>query len=123
LSRIPPRRNFLRPALAAGLAIAILGGSGVLTVQNLLGPKPLATQAFRTELGQRSTVTLPDGSVVTLNTDTVVRTRADGERRLVYLDKGQAFFEVAKDPRRPFVVTAAGRTVTALGTAFDVRVD
>src|SRR5690606_27077091 len=40
-----------------------------------------------------------------------------------YLDKGQAFFRVAKDRRYPFVVSAAGRTVTALGTAFDVRVD
>jgi len=60
---------------------------------------------------------------VTLNTDTVVRTTADDDRRLVYLDKGQAFFRVAKDARRPFVVTAAGRTVTAIGTAFDVRVD
>jgi transmembrane sensor len=66
---------------------------------------------------------LPDGSIVTLNTDTVVRTRADGERRLVYLDRGQAYFRVAKDRRHPFVVTAAGRTVTALGTAFDMRVD
>ncbi len=68
-------------------------------------------------------MSLPDGSEVTLNTDTVVRTRADGDKRLVYLEKGQAFFKVAKDRRHPFVVSAAGRTVTALGTAFDVRVD
>jgi len=102
--------------------VAVLGG-GVAGVQVLTGPKPLATQAFRTDVGQRSTVTLPDGSTVTLNTDTVVRTRADGEQRLVYLEKGQAYFKVAKDRRHPFVVTAAGRTITALGTAFDVRVD
>src|SRR5690606_13157038 len=41
----------------------------------------------------------------------------------VYLDRGQAFFKVARDRRHPFVVAAAGRTVTALGTAFDLRVD
>jgi transmembrane sensor len=58
-----------------------------------------------------------------LNTDTIVRTRADEGRRLVFLERGQAYFRVAKDPDHPFVVTAAGRTVTALGTAFDVRVD
>jgi transmembrane sensor len=118
-----PARALVGAALAAGLAVAVLGGGGMLAVEHLTGPKPLATQAFRTDVGQRSTVTLPDGSVVTLNTNTLVRTRADGERRLVYLDKGQAYFRVAKDRRRPFVVTAAGRTVTALGTAFDVRVD
>ncbi|MGE5500915.1 MAG: FecR family protein [Ignavibacteriales bacterium] len=118
----PPRR-LPAQALAAGLAIAVLGGGASMTVQHFIGPKSLANQAFRTEVGQRSTVTLPDGSLVTLNTDTVLRTRADGKRRLVYLDKGQAYFKVAKDRRHPFVVTAAGRTVTALGTAFDVRVN
>ncbi|MGE5502713.1 MAG: FecR family protein, partial [Ignavibacteriales bacterium] len=111
-----------RRAVAAVLVAAVLGGAG-LGLNVLIGPRPLATQSFRTAVGQQATVTLPDGSVVTLNTDTVVRTRADGDRRLVYLDKGQAFFKVAHDRRHPFVVTAAGRTVTALGTAFDVRVD
>lgn len=111
-----------RRAIAAGLAAAILG-AGTLGVYGVSGPKPLATQSFRTAVGQQATVTLPDGSVVTLNTDTVVRTRADADRRLVYLDRGQAFFKVAKDHRHPFVVHAAGRTVTALGTSFDVRVE
>lgn len=104
---------------AAVLAFAaVVGGAYELTA-----PKALVTQSFSTSVGQQATVTLPDGSVMTLNTDTVVRTKADAERRLVYLDKGQAFFRVAKDKRHPFVVTAAGRTVTALGTAFDLRVD
>ncbi len=123
LGKATSRRFVLGRALAAGLAAAVVLSGGALTVQHLTGPRPLVTQAFRTDVGQRSTVTLPDGSVVTLNTDTVVRTRADGERRLVYLEKGQAYFRVAKDRRHPFVVSAAGRTVTALGTAFDVRVD
>lgn len=113
----PPRR-----AIAAGLVAALLGVSALGAYQ-VLTPKALADQSFRTAVGQRATVSLPDGTSVTLNTDTVVRTRADGERRLVYLDRGQAYFKVARDRRRPFVVTAAGRTVTALGTAFDVRVD
>lgn len=116
------RGGFGRRAIAAGLAAAVLG-VGALGVYGLNAPRPLANQTFRTGVGQQATVTLPDGSAVTLNTDTVVHTRADGERRLVYLDKGQAFFKVAHDRAHPFVVTAAGRTVTALGTAFDVRVD
>jgi len=116
------RARFTRRALAAGLAAVVVGlGSAGFYFQ--LSPRSLADQSFRTAVGQRATVSLPDGSQVTLNTDTVLRTRADDNRRLVYLDRGQAFFKVAHDRRHPFVVSAAGRTVTALGTAFDVRVD
>lgn len=116
------RGRLTRRALAASFAAAVAGLGG-LGVYDKVAPKPLADQAFRTAVGQQATVTLPDGSQVTLNTDTVVRTAADETRRLVYLEKGQAYFKVARDRRHPFVVSAAGRTVTALGTAFDVRVD
>ncbi|MGE5489633.1 MAG: FecR family protein, partial [bacterium] len=101
----------------------VLGGGGLVGWRVATGPHPLKDEAFRTAVGRPQTVKLPDGSEVTLNTDTVLRTRADKDRRLVYLERGQAFFKVAHDQRHPFVVTAAGRTVTALGTAFDVRVD
>ena len=118
----PERRVVWR--MAAGIAAAAVLGGGVYAWRtDLIGYREYPNQTFRTEVGQRSTVTLPDGSVVTLNTDTTLRTRADGDRRLLYLDKGQAFFQVAHDKRHPFVVSAAGRTVTAVGTAFDVRVD
>ncbi|MGE5566499.1 MAG: FecR family protein [Parcubacteria group bacterium] len=118
----PERRAVWR--MAAGIAAAAVLGAGAYAWQtDLIGYREYPNQTFRTDVGQRSTVTLPDGSVVTLNTDTVLRTKSDGERRLLYLDKGQAFFKVAHDRRHPFVVSAAGRTVTAVGTAFDVRVD
>ena len=115
-------RRLAMRALAATLALGVLGG-GAVAVRVLSGPRALVTQDFHTAVGQRATVGLPDGSRVTLNTDTVVRTVASRDRRLVYLDRGQAYFQVAKDAAHPFVVTAAGRTVTALGTAFDVRID
>lgn len=120
--RTSRRETVTRRAVAAAFAATVIGLGGV-GVYSQTAPKPLVDQAYRTAVGQQATVTLPDGSQLTLNTDTVVRTRADGVRRLVYLDKGQAFFKVAKDARHPFVVHAGGRTVTALGTAFDVRVD
>lgn len=119
MQRGRPRAAWLPRAIAATLAIAVLGG-GVWQ----FWPSPtLTNQQFRTGVGEKATVTLADGSVVTLSTDTVVRTRKDGERRLVYLDRGQAFFKVAHDRRHPFEVHASGRTVTAVGTAFEVRVD
>jgi transmembrane sensor len=121
LEVVPERRPVVW-RMAAGIAAAVALGGG-LYGWDTLRFKEYPDQTFRTEVGQRSTVTLPDGSVVTLNTDTVLRTRSDGEKRVLYLDRGQAYFKVAEDRAHPFEVHAAGRTVTALGTAFDVRVE
>ena len=80
------------------------------------------TAEFQTSVGQRTTVTLPDRSVVTLDTDTVLRVHDKPGERLVTLKRGRAFFRVAKDPNRPFIVAAGGHRVRAIGTAFDVWV-
>lgn len=115
-------RRWLPQAMAACLAVVVLGGGGLAGWY--FWPQPtLSTQQFRTGVGEKATVTLPDGSVVTLSTDTLVRTEKDDGKRLVFLDRGQAYFKVAKDRQHPFEVHAAGRTVTAVGTAFEVRVD
>jgi len=122
-----PNRFFARPwarRAVAACAAAVVAGAGLSAAWLVWRPgDELANQAFRTGVGQKATVNLPDGTEVTLNTGTVLRTRADHDRRLVYLDQGQAFFRVAHDKAHPFIVHAAGRTVTAIGTAFDVRVD
>lgn len=76
-----------------------------------------------TAVGERSTIMLEDGSTVNLNTNTSVRVAFDKEERRLFLLKGQAIFKVAHDAERPFVVYAAGRRVTALGTEFEVRID
>jgi transmembrane sensor len=117
------RRRFVTDAIAACLLAGFLFLAGMAGWNWLAGPRPLADHTFVTALGERATIKLPDGSELTLNTDTVVRTRADAKRRLVFLDRGQVFVKVAKDARHPFIVTAGGRTVTALGTAFDVRLE
>jgi transmembrane sensor len=56
-----------------------------------------------------------------LNTDTQLRVDFASAQRMVKVRRGEAFFEVAKDPRRPFVVRIAGSEVVAVGTAFSVR--
>jgi transmembrane sensor len=58
---------------------------------------------------------------VFLNTDTKLRVKFTAPQRLVFLDRGQAFFEVARDKTRPFRVLAGHNEVRALGTAFEVR--
>lgn len=125
-AKAPAWKRFgLRAVLPAAAMVAAVIGAGALFQQaQPLSPAVLGPgikQEFRTSVGQRTTVQLPDGSVVTLDTDTVLRTRETAEQRFVELQKGQAFFKVAKDPKRPFVVSAGGRSVTALGTAFSVK--
>jgi transmembrane sensor len=73
-----------------------------------------------TEVGRSKLVTLTDGSRVELDAGSAISVRFDAGRRRVRLLAGEAWFEVAADAARPFVVEAAGGTVTALGTAFDV---
>lgn len=76
---------------------------------------------YQAALGERESVELPDGSRLLLNTDTQVRTSLGAKRRSVWLDRGEAYFEVAHDASRPFVVEAGAQRITVLGTKFSVR--
>lgn len=76
---------------------------------------------YSTGVGEQQLVVLDDGSRLTLNTDTRVRVDLKSEQRLVRVASGEAVFEVAKDPVRPFVVQVGGNEVVALGTVFSVR--
>ncbi|MBP2231638.1 transmembrane sensor [Azospirillum agricola] len=110
------RRAALGGALAASAA-ALVAGSGVL------GPLAGLTADYATRPGERRAVALPDGSTVLLNTATALSVDfGDGERRIA-LKAGEAFFEVAKDPDRPFLVVARAGETRAVGTAFAVRAD
>ena len=80
-------------------------------------------QTYRTEVGGLSRVVLNDGSTVTLNTDTELRVRFGKAQRQIELVRGEAQFIVTHDTTRPFEVSAGGRLVRAVGTAFDVRLD
>lgn len=74
-----------------------------------------------TPVGETRDVALEDGTKVKLNTDSRVEVAFGKERRNVYLEKGEVFFDVAHDAARPFTVYAGDRSVTAVGTAFSVR--
>jgi transmembrane sensor len=80
------------------------------------------SQTLATAVGQQRSATLADGSVVQLNTNTILETRFTRGRRVVYLRKGEASFNVAKNPERPFLVHAGDVVVRAVGTEFNVRV-
>ena len=99
---------------AAGLLVAALG----LTAHFFWSPGAVA---YRTAIGGLAMVPMEDGSKITLNTNSEITLgTVDAERR-VYLERGEAFFEVAKDPTRPFIVYANDQRVIAVGTKFAVR--
>lgn len=111
---------WMRVAAALVLvAVLVGGGFGALRI---LSPPP-EVQVYRTGVGERATVTLADGSQATLNTASTLAVEYTRSRRGLRLLAGEAWFDVAKNPNRPFVVVAAGHSVTATGTSFDVRLD
>ncbi|MBY6211682.1 FecR domain-containing protein [Microbulbifer agarilyticus] len=80
-----------------------------------------AAQAYASELAQVRNVVLEDGTRVTLGGDSALEAEfSEGSRRIKLL-RGQAFFDVRKDPTRPFVISAQGAEVRVVGTRFDVR--
>lgn len=80
-------------------------------------------QRYSTPIGGVASVPLRDGSHITLNTDSQVRVDLTPTERRIDLDQGEAFFEVAKDPARPFVVRVGDKRVVAVGTKFSVSRD
>jgi len=113
-----PRRSWLigAPAIAASLFAAFF----------FFGPArqtPASFDTYATVRGETRDVALPDGSVVTLNTDTVLTFTANEAGRYAALERGEAFFDVMRDEQRPFIVDAGDARATVLGTTFTIRKD
>jgi len=85
--------------------------------------RPSRPVEYSSGVGQRRMIALADGSTITLNTNSRLSVSLTEGRRLIQLMQGQALFEVAHNPRRPFMVFAGDRRVTALGTVFEVRTE
>ncbi len=100
-------------ALAASMALVCLGLSAwYMTFGH--------ETKYQTPVGGLATLPLTDGSIVTLNTNSEIGVLLTARGRTIKLPRGEAFFEVAKDAGRPFVVEAAGKRIIALGTKFSV---
>jgi transmembrane sensor len=110
------KRRFLQLGIA--IVIAAFGA----TVLSWLILNGRVGQLYATGIGERATVSLPDGTVVTLNTDTLMRVRYRAGLRLVALEHGEARFAVGQNKNVPFEVNAGPVSTRALGTAFSVHV-
>ncbi|MBB5708050.1 FecR domain-containing protein [Sphingopyxis panaciterrulae] len=112
----PPARKrvWRRYAMAASLAVVVAGGA--VAYDQLAG----RVATGRSEVRR---IALEDGSIVTLNGNSAVQIRYEDDIRRVVLRRGEASFEVAHNSERPFVVSADGVKVRAVGTEFVVGIE
>lgn len=106
----------LRIAAVFGILAVIAGGAFAY----LQAPRE---RVYSTALGGHEVVKFADGSRIELNTNTQLRARMTTNERVVWLDKGEAYFEIKHDSAHPFVVMVGKHRVTDLGTKFRVRRD
>ena len=108
--------SFRQLALAATIVMGLMLG-----VQQAFNSPQQAR--YWTAVGEQKTITLPDNSVVQLNTNSRIQFDYRGQTRAVYLHQGEVHFSVAKNPDRPFEVYAGTGLVRAIGTAFSVTLN
>jgi transmembrane sensor len=108
------RRGRMRFAAAATIAFMAVGLALFIGYTNLRQP------TYSTGIGEQRSVSLADGSRVQLNSRTRLKVRFTAHDRHIELLEGQALFNVAKNPQRPFVVESGTLSVRAVGTVFDV---
>lgn len=105
-------------AIAAGVAAAALT---MWWRGEFLEPAPGPDYRIATGVGEHHELTLPDGSKVVVGASSQLSVDYSRQARSLHLSSGEAYFAVAKDPARPFVVHAGPGTITAIGTEFDVK--
>jgi transmembrane sensor len=106
----------LKIAAAVVVTAAVSVGGSLLALHQ-------ENQTFATTIGGREALSLVDGSKIELNTDTVLRMAEGSSQRKVWLDKGEAYFDIKHDAAHPFVVMVGSHRITDLGTKFIVRQD
>ncbi|MGE6916542.1 FecR family protein [Achromobacter kerstersii] len=120
---LPERPNLgRRRAMRAGAVLLCAGAAGGAAVTFGRGPgRPEYAAQWSTRKGERRSVSLAEGSVLELNTDTQAAVAFFEDRRVVTLMRGEALFDVRPDAARPFYVEAGPATVRVTGTRFNVR--
>ncbi|WP_165187027.1 FecR family protein [Caulobacter soli] len=113
----PARRAWFWSAGAA-IAAAFVAGAVLVPSKGLMGGRETT---YVTGVGERRTIALEDGSRIDMNSASRVTVRFERHARRIEMGDAQAFFDVAKDPSRPFLISAGDTQVRVVGTQFDVR--
>jgi transmembrane sensor len=112
--RIIPNLSGFRYAAVTAALLLVMGG--IWLFQN----NSLPSEIYETNIGVQKTIYLSDGSTVYIDTDSALSASITEEFRYIVLSRGRAFFSVAPDPKRPFIVRADNVTARAVGTEFEV---
>ena len=119
-----PEQNYGGWAVAASvMLVAMLMAFNFYSKSGSIESQSVFYANYQTEIGENSDVTLPDGSVLKLNTDTSLTVVYSKNERRVLLHQGEAHFDVAKNENYPFKTIVGSSTVTAIGTAFNIQLD
>ncbi len=105
---------------AAWILFSITPGDEPVALQAV--EQPLSDTVYETAIGEQSTVNLPDGSQVVLNTNSRIEVEYTVTYRLLRLKRGEIHVQVAEDKARPLSVIAGGKIVQAVGTAFSLEI-
>ena len=124
-------RQFARPMWAAAAAVVTIAAVVFSQMFGLYRQGPVdegalvvldAPSSYETAVGEQSTVTLPDGTVVVLNTNSRIGVGYSRNARVINLERGEIHVDVAEESTRPLSVVAGNRIVQAVGTAFSVEI-
>lgn len=125
------RRTAVWWSLSAAAAFAIVAVAGWFSYATYIAPAdPTETPApraaaeplaYETAVGEQSTVNLPDGTQVVLNTNTSIKVRYTQRHRVVRLERGEVQFRVAEDSSRPFSAVVGETVIQAVGTVFNIE--
>lgn len=123
-TRTNTRWGFFRPNgfIKYAASFVMIVGLGFMMFQYSLLDQPNPQGTYQTAVGEQKTIALPDGSTIELNTNSRIEYGFTDTSRDIRLISGEAFFDVASDKEKPFTVVTKSGSVTAIGTAFTVRV-
>lgn len=111
--------RYALPTAVAAVA-ALVSVVALPRIEQFLASSRIAADGVATGRGEIANYTLPDGSTLTLEAASAVRIAFNDKQRVVYLSRGEGFFDVKHNPDRPFIVVAGRKRVVVAGTKFNV---
>jgi len=117
----PAAQAPVQPSRRSRVAIRFAAAAAMLVIASLISFWMFGASEYVTSVGEQRTCKLEDGSFIYLNTNSRVRVQFTRRQRHIDLIRGEALFAVEHDMDRPFVVTASGTNIRAVGTQFNVR--